>query len=112
MIVRQTIRKRLQAKLREIKVELRRRLHDPIPEAGKWLKAVVEGHMRYYGVPTNKDALNRFRHLVGRLWHRSLERRSQTAKVLWERMLRLIRRWIPATRICHPYPTQRLRVTT
>ena len=112
MILRQTIRKRLQAKLKEVKAELRRRMHDPIPEVGKWLKTVVDGHMRYYGVPTNKDALNRFRHLVGRLWLRTLEARSQMAKVPWERMLRLIRRWLPAIRICHPYPTQRLRVTT
>ncbi len=112
MVVRQTIRKRLQAKLKEVKAELRRRMHDPILEVGKWLKSVVDGHMRYYGVPTNKDALNRFRHLVGKLWHRTLERRSQNGKVLWVRMLRLIHRWLPATRICHPYPLQRFRVST
>jgi hypothetical protein len=45
-VLRQTIRKRLQAKLNEVKAELRRRMHEPIPEQGKWLQAVVRGHIR------------------------------------------------------------------
>src|SRR5262249_48333151 len=48
-VLRQTIRKRMQAKLQVVKAELRRRMHDPIPEVGEWLKAVVGGHIRYYG---------------------------------------------------------------
>ncbi len=76
-VLRQTIRKRLLAKLGEVKAELRRRMHDPVPEVGQWLKAVVSGHIRYYGVPTNSPALNRFRFAVGDLWHHVLSRRSQ-----------------------------------
>ena len=38
-VLRQTIRKRLQTKLSEVKAELRRRMHRPIPEQGKWLQA-------------------------------------------------------------------------
>ena len=60
-MLRQTIRKRLQAKLREVKVELKRRMHAPIPELGEWLRSVV-GHIRYYGVPMNSVALARFRY--------------------------------------------------
>src|SRR5260370_30329311 len=45
-VLRQTIRKRLLAKLSEVKTELRRRMHDPVPEVGQWLKAVVSGHIR------------------------------------------------------------------
>jgi hypothetical protein len=71
-VLRQTMRKRLQAKLSEVKAELRRRLHDPIPEVGKWLRTVVEGHIRYYGVPSNSTALVLFRFRVARLWHRTL----------------------------------------
>ena len=56
-VLRQTIRKRLQAKLNEVKAELQRRMHEPIPEVGKWLQAVVRGHIRYYGVPMNQNAL-------------------------------------------------------
>jgi RNA-directed DNA polymerase len=110
---RQTIRKRLQAKLREVKAELRRRMHEPIPEVGEWLKTVVGGHLRYYGVPSNRYALAHFRFTVGKLWHRALEGRSQKGRVPWERMKRLIHRWLPPVRICHPYPSlRRLRVTT
>ena len=60
-VIRQTMRKRLQAKLAEVKAELRRRLHDPVPEVGKWLSSVVRGHNRYYGVPMNSHALAQLR---------------------------------------------------
>jgi RNA-directed DNA polymerase len=111
-VLRQTIRKRLQAKLSEVKLELRRRMHDPIPEQGRWLRSVVDGHIRYYGVPMNSPALRLFRFQVGWLWHRALSRRSQNGRVLWERMRRLIDRWLPPARICHPYPLRRLGVIT
>jgi group II intron reverse transcriptase/maturase len=109
---RQTIRQRLQAKLSEVKAELRRRLHDPIPVVGTWLRSVVGGHIRYYGVPMNSHALHVFRFQVGRLWHRALSRRSQNGRVLWHRMRRLIDRWLPPARVCHPYPLRRLGVIT
>jgi len=111
-VLRQTIRKRLQGKLSEVKAELKRRMHDPIPEVGAWLRSVVGGHVRYYGVPMNSRALHLFRFQVGWLWHRALSRRSQTGKVLWDRMRRLIDRWLPPARICHPYPLKRLGVIT
>ncbi len=111
-VLRQTMRKRLQAKLAEVKLELRRRLHDPIPAVGKWLGAVVRGHLNYYGVPMNSPALALFRFRVGTLWYRSLRRRSQTARLTWERMYRHIQRWLPPARVCHPYPLRRLGVIT
>jgi group II intron reverse transcriptase/maturase len=111
-VVRQTIRKRLQAKLSEVKAELRRRLHDPIPVVGAWLRQVVSGHTRYYGVPMNSPAIALFRFRVGWLWHRALARRSHTGHVAWERMRRLIERWLPPARIGHPYPLRRLGVVT
>ena len=111
-VLRQTIRKRLQAKLGEVKAELRRRMHDPIPEVGKWLRLVVGGHFRYYGVPMNTPALHLFRFQVGRLWHRTLSRRSQNGRLLWDRMRRLIDRYLPPVRVCHPYPLRRLGVIT
>jgi RNA-directed DNA polymerase len=111
-VVRQTIRKRLQAKLHEVKAELRRRLHDPISQVGTWLGQVVGGHTRYYGVPMNGPAIALFRFRVGWLWHRALARRSHTGHVSWERMRRLVERWLPPARICHPYPLRRLGVVT
>ena len=109
---RQTIRKRMQAKLNEVKAELRRRMHDPIPEQGQWLAAVVRGHIRYYGVPMNLPALWIFRFQVGRLWHRALSRRSQNGRILWDRMRRLITRLLPVPTVCHPYPLRRMGVVT
>ena len=111
-VLRQTKRKRLQAKLAEVKAELRRRMHHPVPEVGAWLRSVVRGHVRYYGVPMNSPALQLFRFQVGWLWHRALSRRSQTGRVRWDRMSRLIQQWLPPARICHPYPLRRLGVIT
>src|SRR2546425_3055832 len=79
-VLRQTIRKRLQTKLNEVKAELQRRMHEPIPELGKWLQAVVRGHIRYYGVPMNHSALALFRLQVGRPCHRGVSRRRQQVR--------------------------------
>jgi RNA-directed DNA polymerase len=111
-VLRQTVRKRLQAKLNEVKAELRRRMHHPIPEVGQWLRSVVDGHNRYYGVPMNDAALHLFRLQVGRLWHRALSRRSQNGHVSWDRMHRLIAHWLHPVRIYHPYPLRRMGVVT
>jgi group II intron reverse transcriptase/maturase len=111
-VLRQTVRKRLQAKLSEVKAELKQRMHTPIPEVGKWLSAVVGGHIRYYGVPMNSNALRLFRYQVGWLWHRALSRRSQNGRLNWDRMNRLIARWLPPLRIYHPHPLRRLGVIT
>ena len=99
---RKTIGKRLRAKLKEVRAELRRRLHDPIPEVGQWLRSVVNGHCRYYGVTGNFRAISRFRYEVAKLWHHVLRRRSQRARLNWERMARLIKRWLPRARIYQP----------
>ncbi len=111
-VLRQTMRRRLQAKLKEVKAVLRERMHLPVPEQGAYLRAVVSGHTRYYGVPLNSRAVNVFRWEVGRAWWRVLNRRSQGRHVAWPRMRRYITRWIPSPRICHPYPSERLGVAT
>jgi len=112
-VLRQTMRKRMQAKLNEVKAELRRRLHDPVPEVGPWLHSVVSGHFRYYGVPMNLPALRVFRFQVGWLWYRALARRSQTGRIPLDRLRRLVARWLPeADRPYHPYPLRRLGVVT
>jgi RNA-directed DNA polymerase len=111
-LLRQTMRKRMQAKLQQVKVELRVRMHDPIPEQGEWLRSVVVGHYRYYGVPLNRPALRMFRSQVARLWKHVLQRRSQKSRLNWERMKRLTRRWLPYAQFYHPYPNKRLVVTT
>ena len=98
--------------IQSVKTELRRRLHDAVPEVGSYLRSVVAGHLQYYGVPRNGAALTSFRRAVGWLWWRALQRRSQTSRWPWARMQRLIARWLPPARICRPYPRLRLVVTT
>jgi group II intron reverse transcriptase/maturase len=112
MVLRLTSAKRLRGKLQALKIELRRRMHRPIKEQGQYLRAVVAGHGRYFGVPNNGARLSMFRFQVGRLWHRTLCRRSQTHHLSWRRMHRVIAHWLPVLHICHPYPNQRLIVTT
>jgi len=112
VVLRLTMRKRLRAKLKEISIKLRQRWHDPVPEVGRWLASIIRGHLNYYGVPLNFDALAAFHHRVICLWKRALSRRSQKAHVTWERMRRTARRWLPPVRIVHPYPDQRLCLPT
>jgi group II intron reverse transcriptase/maturase len=109
---RQTMRKRWQAKLKELNIQLRRRRHDPIPEQGAYLGAVVRGHIQYYGVPGNALAIRAFHWAVARLWHKALGRRSQKARLAWDRMKKYIARWLPNARICHPPPASRFAVRT
>jgi RNA-directed DNA polymerase len=107
---RKTRRDRVRAKLRDIKEELRRRMHHPIPEQGKWLRQVVTGHFNYYAVPTNSRALSAFRHCVADHWRRTLRRRSQKDGFTWERMEKLVNDWLPPPRILHPWPDVRFDV--
>jgi len=111
-VLRQTTRTRMQAKLKEVKLELKCRMHEPIPIVGKWLGSVVRGHVSYYGVPMNSPAITAFRFQCCRLWHRALCRRSQKGRVKWERMKKLIALYIPKARICHDYPLYRRGVIT
>jgi group II intron reverse transcriptase/maturase len=111
LLKRRTRRDRLQAKLKEIKEELRRRMHEPIPEQGKWLKRVVTGYFNYHAVPTNGRALGVFRSRVLDLWRRTLTRRSQKDHTTWERMKQLAAAFLPLPTIRHPWPHQRFAVT-
>jgi group II intron reverse transcriptase/maturase len=111
-VLRRTMRKRLRAKLLEVKTVLRYRWHDPVPEVGKWLGSVIRGHINYYAVPQNFELVEAFRQQVINHWRRALSRRSQKGYVTWERMRRITHRWLPPVRIVHPYPAQRLCLRT
>jgi group II intron reverse transcriptase/maturase len=109
---RVTISKRMRAKLREIKEELLRRRHQPVPDQGRWLASVVRGHCAYYAVPGNSEAIRAFRDQAARHWYRALRRRSQRTRLNWERMGHLAQRWLPPARITHPWPNQRFNART
>ena len=112
IVLRQTMRKRWQKKLKEIKGELRRRMHEPVVMMGQYVRSVILGHMRYYAVPMNAVSVSDFRIAVGRIWWRVLNRRSQNSRVSWAQMERRVVRWVPQTHVCHPYPWQRFGVIT
>ena len=101
-MLRKIMHKKLKGKLKEVYAELRHRMHDPIPEQGAYLRSVVAGHVRYYGVPMNGPLVSVFRMEVCRLWLKVLRRRSHKHHLTWDRMKRLAAKWIPSSRICHP----------
>jgi len=112
LVYRRPLKKRMRAKLKEIKDQLRLRRFTPVVEMGRWLRSVIVGWYRYYAVPFTYHSLESFRRRVSWLWYRTLRRRSQRSRMTWRRMHRLIARWLPAPRIMHPYPWDRLRVMT
>jgi group II intron reverse transcriptase/maturase len=109
---RVTIAKRMRAKLREVNDQLKRRRHEPVPVQGRWLRSVVQGHLAYYAVPGNTDAVAAFRTQATRHWHKALRRRSQRTRLNWERMNRLATRWLPPARVKHPFPDVRFNAKT
>ena len=110
-IYRKTIVKRLRDKIKKVRETLLRKRHRPVSEQGAWLRAVMQGHFNYYGVPGNRKALDTFRRQIQLSWLYALRRRSQKARSLtWKRMEKLIAAWLPTARIVHPYPNQRLCV--
>src|ERR1022692_4062814 len=110
IVWRKTAKKRMVAKLHALKAELIRRKHDPSAQVVEWLKKVVQGYFQYHAVPGNMSQLSVFRHRVCRLWRVVLTRRSQRGQMSWQRLNRLLERWIPFPRVLHPYPQARFAV--
>jgi RNA-directed DNA polymerase len=106
-VKRTTVRKRLRAKLQQLKQQLRVRMHDPAALTGEWLRSVVQGYFNYHAVPGNLDSLWTFRVRLTRLWRTTLRRRSQRSRPNWDRINLLAARWLPIPRVLHPWPEQR-----
>jgi group II intron reverse transcriptase/maturase len=108
-ILRKTIRKRLRRKLKEVKMELVRRMHDSLESVAAWLASVVRGFTNYYAVPGNMKAPREFYTQISRMWLWAIRRRSQKAKShwTWERFQRLLSQWLPRPRLVHPFPSVR-----
>ena len=107
LLARKSRRDRMRAKLREIKENLRRLMHQAIPEQGRWLAQVIRGYFAYHAVPTNYAALSAFRYHIRRLWLRTLRRRSQKDNFTWARMAKLANDFLPQPKILHPWPSVR-----
>lgn len=110
LVRRHTIRKRMRATLQAMRRALRARMHRPVPETGAWLRAVLRGYFQYYAVPTNKQAIRAVRQEVARAWLFTLRRRGEKRPMTWAQFASLAARWLPRPRICHPFPSKRLRV--
>ena len=110
LLKRRTRRDRMRARLRAIKEGLRRRMHEPIPEQGRWLGEVVRGYFGYHEVPTNAKSLRAFRHYVSALWRRLLRQCGQRDRTMWIRIAQLVAAFLPAIRIRHPWPQDRFAV--
>jgi RNA-directed DNA polymerase len=110
-LLRTSIKKKLRAKIREIKEALRRRINRPPYETGQWLNKVLTGYFNYFAVPRNGQSLGVMRTEVCKLWLKILRRRSQKGRKLnWHKMNRWVRFFIPLTRIRHPHPNQRFHL--
>jgi hypothetical protein len=106
-VLRKTIRKRLLAKLKQVKIALWKRMHQSLAEVGKWLRRVVQGYFNYHAVPGNLPSLRSFRFEVRKRWLRVIRRRSQRSGMTWELMDRFAAEWLPEPKILHPYPNLR-----
>ena len=104
VVERETVKKRLRAKLKEIRERLRKAMHVPVPDVGRWLRSVVQGYYNYHAVPGNLRRLRAFHTEVARTWLWVLRRRSQKHHLSWQRYRALCRRWIPRPQILHPLP--------
>jgi group II intron reverse transcriptase/maturase len=110
LLKRKSRRDRMRGKLKEIKEEMRQRMHQPIPEQGRWLARVVSGYFAYHAVPTNSASIGAFRHHVVDLWRCSLSRRSQRGGITWQRIKQIADDWLPKPKVLHPWPQQRFAV--
>ncbi|NIM16284.1 MAG: group II intron reverse transcriptase/maturase [Candidatus Aminicenantes bacterium] len=105
---RKTIKKRYKRKVREVKQELRKRMHESIKETGEWLASVITGHTNYYGVAGNMDTVREFYSRCVKEWYRTLRKRSQKARKLrWSDFREKIERTIPRPRFAQPFPEKR-----
>jgi group II intron reverse transcriptase/maturase len=107
LVRRKTRSDRMRARLKAVKEGLRRRMHQPIAEVGRWLQRVVTGYFNYHAVPLNGAALDAFRNQIIGLWLKTLRRRSQKDRFSWQRIWKLADEWLPRPRIVHPWPLQR-----
>jgi RNA-directed DNA polymerase len=95
------------AKLKEIKAQLQRRMHESTADTLKWIQSVVRGYFRYHAVPGNEQRTRVFRKDVLRMWLRQLRRRSQRSRWTWERFRERLAVHIPFACVEHPYPNVR-----
>ncbi len=102
VVKRKTQSRRMSLKLKNVRRELRRQMHEPTALQHRWLLSVLRGHYAYYGLPSNHRAMSGFRSATMRAWYGALRRRSQRS-LGWSRFLQILDRYpLPGPTITRP----------
>jgi RNA-directed DNA polymerase len=106
VLKRQTMQGRFSRAMKSIASWCQLNRHQKLAAQHTALVRKVRGHYAYYGITGNARALARFVAEVERTWRKWLGRRSQRARMNWERFHRLLQRYpLPRPRIVHSvYP--------
>jgi group II intron reverse transcriptase/maturase len=95
-----TRRARLARAIKAVHTWCRENRHLPVGQQHAALSRRVQGHLNYFGVNGNMASLTRFARQVTRSWFKWLNRRSQRARLNWDRFEDLLRDFpLPQPRI-------------
>jgi hypothetical protein len=95
------------AKLKDIRGELRIRMHERTAGTVEWLQQVVRGYFQYHAVPGNWARLRAFRREALYHWYQALRRRSQRTRLRWSTFPQRCGALLPPVQILQPYPNLR-----
>lgn len=102
VVKRKTARDRLNRAVQRIAEWCRHHRHMPVSEQQRVLNLKLKGHDAFYGITGNSRALQQLRLAVRRVWRAWLDRRSQRARMDWERFARLHARYpLAPARVVH-----------
>lgn len=93
VVMLKTAKSRFQRALKRIAEWCRAHRHLPIPEQHRTLVQKLRGHIGYYGYRGNSKALHSIRFGILRTWRKWLDRRSQRARMKWDRFNRFLERY-------------------
>ncbi len=93
VVKRRTAKSRFTRALHQVSAWCRANRHQPVAEQHRQLVAKLRGHCAYYGITGNADALSRFAYGIVCAWQKWLNRRSQRARMGWDRFTRLLQRY-------------------
>lgn len=104
VVKRKTARDRFSRSLKRVADWCRQNRHRPVRDQRQALARKLLGHFGYFGITGNYEALHRFREGVRRAWRKWLDRRSNRARMSWDKMSKLLRRYpLPQPRIAKPF---------
>jgi group II intron reverse transcriptase/maturase len=109
-LLRVTIKKRWRDKLVSLKKELLKRNFWRIKDIGLWLRSVVNGYFGYHAIPGNLSTLGMFRGQLAKIWIWTIRRKSQKAKMSWDKFIPIVEKWLPKPTARHQYPDKRYNV--